>query len=122
MDLLTRQLAELQHRHPDARFETAPEGRVLVVPDVAIGSAWKPPMVTIRIVVPAGYPHVTLDCFYTESDLRLASSAEPMNSSVQAVFGGEFRWFSWHVNGWDPNSGTLDRYVRSCEGRFREAR
>jgi hypothetical protein len=122
MDLLTRQLVELHQRHAEARFEALPEGRVLIVPDVFIGAAWNPPTVTIRIVVPTGYPHVALDCFYTEPELRLASGAEPGNSSIQAVFGGQFRWFSWHVNGWDPNTGTLDRFVRLCEGRFREER
>jgi len=56
MDPLTRQLAELRHPRPDARFETAPEARVLVVPDMAIGPARNPPTVTIRIVVPARVP------------------------------------------------------------------
>ncbi len=121
MDLLTRQLAELQRRYPNVRFETAPDGqRVLVVPDVPTSALWSTPAVTIRVVIPAGYPHVTLDCFYTEATFRLASGAEPGNSSIQAVFGGQYRWFSWHVPSWDPNTGTLDRYVRVCEARLRE--
>jgi hypothetical protein len=123
MDLLTRQMAQLQRRYQDARFEIAPDGqRVLVVPDVPTSALWTTPTATIRVLIPAGYPHVTLDCFYTEAALRLASGAEPGNSSLQAVFGNEYRWFSWHVPSWDPIAGTLDRYVRVCEARFREAR
>jgi Prokaryotic E2 family E len=123
MDLLSRQLAELQRRYSDARFETASDGqRLLVVPGVPTNALWSMPTITIRVVIPAGYPHVTLDCFYTDATLRLASGAEPGNSSPQAVFGGQYRWFSWHVPSWDPNTATLDRYIRVCEARFREAR
>jgi hypothetical protein len=123
MDLLARQLAEVQRRFPEARFETTPDGqRILVVPDVPVGPGWTRPTATIRIVVPAGYPHVGLDCLYVESDLRLASGAEPVNSSIQGVFGAEYRWFSWHVATWDPTGASLDRYVRLCEARFKEAR
>ena len=57
------------------------------------------------MLVPAGYPHVGLDCFYIHRDLRLASGAEPSNSSLQPFFGLQLRWFSWHVPGWDPVNG-----------------
>ena len=123
MDILTHQLGELQRRHPDARFDEALDGqRVLVVPAIPTNAHWTMATVTIRVVIPTGYPHVTLDCFYTEAELRLTSGAEPGNSSLQTVFGGQYRWFSWHVPSWDPNTGTLDRFVRVCEARFREAR
>ena len=122
MDLLTRQLGELQQRYPGARLDAVPEGRVLIVPNVPVGRAWSMPTVTLRIMVPAGYPHVGLDCFYTEPDLRLSSGAEPTNSSIHSAFGGQYRWFSWHATGWDSESGTLDRFVRLCERRLRETR
>jgi Prokaryotic E2 family E len=53
--------------------------RLLVVPGVPTNAHWNIPTVTIRVVIPAGYPHVTLDCFYTDATLRLASGAEPGN-------------------------------------------
>jgi hypothetical protein len=122
VDLLTQQLGELQQRYPGARLDAVPEGRVLIVPNVPGGRAWSMPIVTLRIMVPVGYPHVGLDCFYTEPDLRLASGAEPASSSIQSVFGGQYRWFSWHATQWDPQSGTLDRFVRLCERRLWETR
>lgn len=123
MEILGRQLAQLQRRYPDARFDTPSDGqRLLVVPGVPTNAGWSVPSVTIRVVIPAGYPHVTLDCFYTDATLRLASGAEPGNSSLQAVFGGQYRWFSWHVPTWIPNKATLDRYIRVCEARLRDAR
>jgi len=123
MDLLTKQLAEVQRRHPKARFETTPEGhRVLVVPEIPLCAGWSHKDASIRIVVPAGYPHVNPDCFYTDADLRRATGMDPANSSLQPVFGAQYRWFSWHLAGWDPTKGTLDWYVRFCERRLKEAR
>jgi len=41
MDLLTRQLADVQKRHPNAQFATSPDGqRLLVVTGVSLGRGW----------------------------------------------------------------------------------
>ena len=123
VDLVARQLAELQERYREARLDSSPDGqRVLVVPDVPTGPGWSRSTVTVRVIVPAGYPHVDLDCFYIDGDVRLGSGTEPSNSSLQLVFDLQLRWFSWHVGGWDPNTGSLDRYIRFCEARLRDAR
>src|SRR5690349_5546686 len=98
MDVVAAQVAEVQRRYADARLEQAQDGnRVLVVPDVPVCAGWSMPAVTIRVLVPAGYPHVQPDCFYTEAELQLAGGAEPSNSALQPMFGGQYRWFSWHV-------------------------
>lgn len=123
MDLIASQVADVQRRYPGACVEQAADGqRVLLVPEVPAGAGWNPPVATLRIVIPAGYPHVRPDCFYTDENLRLASGAEPANSSIQPVFGGQYRWFSWHLSAWDEGNGSLDQYVRFCERRLREAR
>jgi hypothetical protein len=122
MDVIAAQVADVERRYPDARVEQASEGRVLVVPGVPTGDGWSRANVTVRVLVPAGYPHVHPDCFYTESDLRLVSGAEPANSAMQVMFGSEYRWFSWHVGSWDANNGSLDKYVRFCEQRLKDPR
>lgn len=123
MTMLNAQLAEVQRRRPGARLEGQQDGqRLLVVPEVPLGPGWSHSEVTVRVIVPVGYPHVHPDCFYTRSDLRLVSGAEPSNSSLQVVFGGQYRWFSWHVTTWDPATGALDQYLRFCEARLKEAR
>jgi hypothetical protein len=76
----------------------------------------------VLVLIPVGYPHVKLDCFYTDATVRLGSGAEPAASNVQAVFGGSYRWFSWHLAAWDPIHGSLDQYIRFCEGRLKEVR
>lgn len=123
MNLLGRQLAVVQERYPGARIAASPEGhRLLIVPGVAAGAGWNCHALDVLVQIPAGYPHVPPDSFYTEAGVGLASGAEPGSSSIQPVLGGTYRWFSWHLRCWDPGSGTLDRYVRFCESRLREAR
>lgn len=123
MDPVRTQLSNVQRRYPGATIEVTPEGQqILAVPDVPTGVGWSRDRVTIRVLIPVGFPNVKLDCFYTEADLKLASGAEPGNSSMQAVFGGSHRWFSWHVNSWDPSNDGLDQFLRFCERRLREVR
>jgi len=123
MDVLGAHLAEVQRRHLAARLEPAPDGsRLLIVPDLRLCPGWNAPATTVRVLVPIGFPHVKPDCFYTDGALRLASGAEPASSNLQNVFGGQYRWFSWHVSTWDPARGSLDQYLRVCESRLRQAR
>ena len=121
IDLVGAQLQSLRKRHPSARVEQASDGqRCLVVPDVKTVPGWNVDRVTLRVVIPAGYPHTKLDCFYTEAQLRLASGAEPQSSALQPAFGGQYRWFSWHVGTWDASTASLDQYVNFCRRRLRE--
>ena len=96
--------------------------RVLVVPDVLLPAGWNRSVVTIRVLIPVGYPQVKLDCFYTDADLLLASGGAPNSSGPQQVFGATYLWFSWHVNDWNSRTATLDQYVRVCEARLKEVR
>lgn len=123
MDLIDSQLTDVQRRHPNAVMEQSPDGnRLLVVPDVRAGAGWTKEFVTVRVLVPTGFPHVKPDCFYTEADLRLSSGVDPSASTIQSVFGGQYRWFSWHLLAWDATSGTLGQYVHFCRRRLQDAR
>jgi hypothetical protein len=123
MDVLTQQLADIQRRYPLARLEAAPGGaHVLVVPDVPVCQGWNQESTTIRVLVAVGYPHVKPDCFYADTSLRLATGGEPAASNIQTAFGGQYRWFSWHITSWDPTRGSLDQFLHVCESRLREAR
>jgi hypothetical protein len=93
---------------------------MFVASAVSLRAGWNQSETTVRVLIPVGYPHVNPDCFYADASLRLASGAMPINSAVQAVFGGDYLWFSWHVTGWDPATGTLDAYLHFCEARLRD--
>jgi hypothetical protein len=122
MDAAAQQLTDIQRRFPSARLDSSPDGqRVLVVPGVPVAEGWNVASVTVRVLVPMGYPHAHPDCFYADPQLALASGAEPTNSSIQAIPAGQYRWFSWHLGCWDVNTGSLDQYVRFCERRLQDA-
>jgi len=122
MDAINAQLEEVRRHHSMAHLEASSGHRVLVVPDLRLPSGWCKETATVRVLVPAGYPHVKPDCFFTEATLRLATGAEPASSNLQAVLGGQYRWFSWHLAAWDPVNGSLAQYVRFCQQRLREVR
>ncbi len=122
MDVLDAQMDEVGRLHPEARLEASDGNRVLVIPNFALPAGWNREVVTLRVLVPRGFPHVKPDCFFTEADLRLVSGAEPGSSNTQAVLGGQYRWFSWHLAAWDAVTGTLMQYVRFCQQRLREVR
>ena len=122
MDVLGAHLAYLKSEFGEARTESVAGLTVLVVPNVVVGSGWNRDKVTIRVVIPAGYPHAHPDCFYVESALALASGAEPSNSAMQALGPDTYRWFSWHLTSWDGARDGLLQFIRSCQARLKEAR
>jgi hypothetical protein len=95
---------------------------LLAVHDLALPPGWSKNLTTLRALVPAGFPHVKPDSFYTDPDLRLANGIDPANTAVQDVFGAQYRWFSYHLATWDPLSGSLYQYVRFCHRRLDEVR
>jgi len=122
LDALDAQIDQVRRLYPNARLEASDGNRVLVIPDFPLPAGWNRRAVTLRILVPGGFPHVKPDCFFTDGELRLASGAEPGSSTLQAVLGSQYRWFSWHLATWDAVSGSLVQYVRFCHQRLREVR
>ena len=123
IDTTEAQVLDVQRRFPAAHMESAPDGqRVLVVPGVRLAAGWNMSTVTIKVMVPVGYPQVKPDSFCADAGLRLQSGLDPTNSALQPIFGGQHRWFSWHLLSWEPTTGSLDQYVRFCERRLRDPR
>lgn len=122
IDIVATQLADLVSRYPEASIVQSDGNRLLVVPNVPIGSGWSSVLTTVSILIPTNYPHVKPDCFYTESSLLLANGRDPVNSTIQSVFGRQFRWFSWHLQSWDASSGSLYQFVNFCRRRLQDAR
>jgi hypothetical protein len=122
LDPIADQLLVVQRRYPFAHLKPLANGmRLVVVPEVAVAPGFSLQHVSITIAIPAGYPQVGLDCFYTELALTLVGGSPPQNSQMQVLGEEQVRWFSWHPAAWDPQRDDLEHYVRFCESRLRKA-
>lgn len=126
---LEAQFEKLKAVRPDAEHRSAGDGTSLItVRDVPTGppGKWNRNAVTAHMLVPLGYPQARPDCFWTDSDLRLASGGMPANANLQPIPGyqelGARLWFSWHVASWNPMGDDLVTYLKVIERRLREPR
>jgi hypothetical protein len=126
MSILDRQLEELRQVYPTgAEATTLPSGAVLIeLKSVALPQGWSKPTTSIRFVVPVGYPFAAPDCFWADNDLRIAPTAQPQATNFQAIpeVNAPGLWFSWHVQGWNPNRNNLVTYAKVIEQRLKELR
>lgn len=104
-------------------------GILIKVTQVNIGTGWNRPTADVLFVAPPGYPNAAPDCFWVEpSSLRLANGATPKNTNDSNPIPGDntagrrTTWFSWHVQGWNPNRNSLLGYYQLILDRLRPAR
>lgn len=125
MNLIEEQLKQLLELHMKTAITALPDGSTLVaVPNVRIPPGWSLTEGTVAFAIPAGFPTARPDCFWTDSGLLLANGGQPANSNPQVPPGGTtmMRWFSWHLQTWDPNRDTVYTYLDFCVARFRDCR
>lgn len=124
--LLERQLEELRQVYPTgADAKPLPSGAFLIeLKSVALPQGWNKPSTSIRFIVPVGYPFAAPDCFWADNDLRIAPSTQPQATNFQVVpeVNAPGLWFSWHVQGWNPNRNNLVTYAKVIEQRLKELR
>jgi hypothetical protein len=109
----------------NADVRPLPGGASLItIPVVKLPSGWSKEVTTIRFIAPVGYPIAAPDCFWADADLRLEGGGEPQASNGQAIpeVNEPGRWFSWHVQNWNPNLNNLVTYAKIIEQRLREVR
>jgi hypothetical protein len=122
-DPASQQLAAVRQRYDGASLIPQPDGsKVLEVPSVPLSPGWSLERTSVWVVVPIGYPQVQPDCFYAPSELALASGAPPASSGVQQLLGRPMRWFSWHLQAWDPVRDGLAQFLRFVERRLADPR
>jgi len=105
-------------------------GSMLVeLPDVDIGPGWAVQTAKVLFVVPPGFPAAQPDCFWVEpTGLRLANGGTPQNSNDSNPIPGDLildrrtTWFSWHLQGWNPNRDSLQSYYHVIMKRMVPAR
>jgi hypothetical protein len=100
-----------------------PSGAHLIeIRDYELVPGWSLPKVTILFLAPPAFPAAQPDCFWVEpTGIRLANGGTPQNSNdanpIPEV-GNRGTWFSWHLQAWNPNSGTLKSYFGVIEKRL----
>jgi len=113
-----------------ATMTPLPNGAYLIgIPDVNIGTGWNRKTANVLFVAPPGYPTAPPDCFWVApNEFRLENGATPQASNDSNAIPGDTdpnrrtTWFSWHVQNWDPNSGSLLTYFRVIMSRLKPAR
>jgi hypothetical protein len=111
MGLLDIQLERLRARAGDFQRLNAPGiGSIIELPVIELPAGWNKSACRILFVVPEGYPFAKPDCFWADSDLRLAGGGVPQNAQINNPIPGKgelLLWFSWHVEPWNPNRDDL---------------
>jgi len=132
-----KQLEDLKSLH-DADQATveglANGGKLIRVPNFLLPEGWLVPnsperRVTIVFFAPPGYPGSQPDCFWVDPvGIRLANGGTPQNTNDSNPIPGYNKppphgtWFSWHVQGWNPNTDSLVTYFKVIRNRLFPAR
>lgn len=107
-----------------------PNGSYLIkIPEVDMPSGWDRKVATILFVAPPGYPAAQPDCFWVEPGaLRLQNGGTPQATNDANPIPGDIvsprntTWFSWHLQGWNPNNDSLVTYFNVIMQRLNPAR
>ena len=117
MTPVEQQFLELRERYPESMLLPLPTGAHLVsVVGVELPLGWNRAVSTVLFVAPPGFPAAQPDCFWIEpGGLRLESGDTPQgtnDSNPIPEVGPRGTWFSWHLQGWNPNQSSLMTYFR----------
>ena len=110
------------------RLEFAQNFDWFVVPAWLLVMGWNKTQTKVLVQLPNGYPTTPPDNFFCDSDLRLASGAQPGNTSQVNIQGQQWLQFSYHfveVSDWKPHSEVkkghnLLTYLQGIGSRLRE--
>lgn len=117
------QIDELRQRYAEVCTQPLPGGATLVtIRSVLLPAGWSKTSTSIRFLVPAGYPFAAPDCFWADNDLLLAGGRTPCNSGNNNTIPETAEsglWFSWHLQGWNPNRDSLSSWMNTIVERLR---
>lgn len=92
-------------------LEVDPNAEWFIIKRWPLGPGWSMAETSVLVLFPPGYAVTPPDNFYTRNDFRLASGAQPGNTSPNATQAGR-TWlqFSWHVEAgdWTPHAEVLE--------------
>jgi hypothetical protein len=133
--MIAEQFAELKKRlaeksaASDVTLTLMGNGGALIKITQVDLEGWNRQKADVLFVAPPGYPNAAPDCFWVEpAGLRLAGGGTPQSSNDANPIPGDAQpgrsttWFSWHVQGWNPNKNSLYGYYQLILDRLRPAR
>jgi hypothetical protein len=128
-DKLKKRLAEKSPASQATLTPMSHGGALIKVTEVDLGDGWNRPKANVLFVAPPGYPNSAPDCFWVEpAGLRLTDNRTPQNSNDSNPIPGDIQpgrsttWFSWHIQGWNPNKNSLSGFYQLILDRLRPAR
>lgn len=128
MSRIESDIEELKVRFGDRLVVSQlPSGaRLIEIRNYKLQTGWDQQFATIVFIAPPAFPAAQPDCFWVEpGPLRFNGGHTPQNCSdtnpIPEV-GQRGTWFSWHMQGWNPNWHTLMSYVKVIEQRLNPPR
>ena len=97
-------------------------GWIVRVPGVSLPDGWSKRSTEVLFIAPQGYPFANPDCFWTDSDLRLANSGIPQSANANTPMPGANEplfWFSWHLQQpWNASRDDFLTWMAVVKQRF----
>ncbi|MCE7733590.1 MAG: hypothetical protein GPJ54_01850 [Candidatus Heimdallarchaeota archaeon] len=129
-DRISQEIELLKERYPDLIHD---ENKTWVlIPNFKLpDKRFNKEFTNIHFTIPSGFPNSGPDNFFVHVDLRLANNQMPpafnpnsKSNTGEAKAPGEWGWFSWHPNKWQPSAqfekgDNLLSFVRSIGVRLR---
>ena len=121
--VVERHFARFRDRYNSAEIRELPSGAALItVPEIKIPSGWDTDCLSIRFLVPVGYPNAQPDCFWTQPAILLSNGSQPKNTAQNQIpeTNDIWFWFSWHLESgqWNANRDDLVTYFSVVLSRF----
>lgn len=124
MTRIEKDIDELKKKFGEQLIVTPlPSGAHLIeIRNYKLVPGWDQERVTILFVAPPAFPAAQPDCFWVEpGGIRFQGGRTPQSSNDSNPIpeaGPRGTWFSWHLQGWNPNWHTLMSFFKVIEKRL----
>lgn len=115
---LSRELEQLHEQGYEAEVHDDGSLTVVIFKKFPLPKGYNKDTTDVLIKVPVSYPNGQLDMFWTEPDLRLASSNGQAATSPEQILGRQWLRFSWHPQKWNPGRDNILTFVEFINRRL----
>jgi hypothetical protein len=117
--MLEQHLSELRDRGLTIEAHPQSDGwTFVVVTKYPLPDGYSRTHTDLLLKVPPPYPNASLDMFWTDEDLRLASGSLPTNTSIEHYLGRNWLRFSWHAQNWHPAKDSIITFIVFVDRRL----